>query len=66
MKYFFLLLFGAFFLFSCGPSKEEMQRQKRIEDSLLEIERNNALLNANKLLDSTFTDSSMVNNSEKK
>jgi hypothetical protein len=43
-----------------------MQRQKRIEDSLLEIERNNALLNANKLLDSTFTDSAVVNNSEKK
>ncbi len=57
MKYLFPLFFISIFLFSCGPSKEEMDRQKRIEDSLMEIERNSALNNANKLLDSTSVDS---------
>jgi hypothetical protein len=66
MKYLFLLFFLSFFLFSCGPSKEELARQKRIEDSLLEIERNTALDNANKLLDSTSTDSIEINKNVKK
>jgi len=56
MKHLFFLFFVSFFLFSCGPSKEEVAKQKRIDDSLLEIERNSALDNANKLLDSSSTD----------
>ncbi len=66
MKKLFFLLFVSAFLFSCGPSKEEIAKQKRIEDSLLEIERNSALENANKLLDSTLEDSVSVNKSDKK
>ena len=35
---------------SCGPSKEEEARLKRVDDSLMEIERNKAIINANDLL----------------
>jgi len=66
MRYLFYLLFVFLFLYSCGPSKEELAKQKRIEDSLLEIERNSALDNANKLLDSTNTDSVKINKKIKK
>jgi hypothetical protein len=66
MKHLFSLIFLSFFLFACGPSKEEMDKQKRIEDSLMEIERNSALDNANKLLDSTSTDTVEINKDVKK
>ncbi|MEI6124378.1 MAG: hypothetical protein WCQ95_12210 [Bacteroidota bacterium] len=45
-----LALFSLTVLFSCGPNKKEEEKQKRKEDSLMEIERNRALDNANKLL----------------
>jgi hypothetical protein len=35
---------------SCGPSKEELEKQKRQEDSLMDIERNSALDDADKML----------------
>ena len=49
LKIILVLIFAAA-LISCGNSKLDEERQKRIEDSLLEIERNNALNNADKLL----------------
>jgi len=66
MKHLLYLLFVSIFLFSCGPSKEEVAKQKRIEDSLLEIERNSALDNANKLLETSTTDSVETNKNIKK
>lgn len=35
---------------SCGPSKEEQEKEKRAEDSLMEIQRNSALDDADKIL----------------
>jgi len=40
-------------IISCGPSKEEEARQKRKEDSLMEIQRNDAINSAEKLLKDT-------------
>ena len=40
-------------LMSCGPSQEEQERQKKIDDSLMEPERDNALENANKIIADT-------------
>jgi hypothetical protein len=40
-------------LMSCGPSQQEQDKQKRIDDSLFEKDRNTALDNANKLLADT-------------
>jgi len=65
MRYLFFILIAYFLLFSCGPSKEEMARQKRIEDSLLEVERNHALEKANKLLDTAFVDVDTMAEQEK-
>jgi len=45
-----LALFSITVLFACGPNKVQEEKQKRKEDSLMEIERNNALNNADKLL----------------
>ncbi|MEI8203631.1 MAG: hypothetical protein WCH34_11495 [Bacteroidota bacterium] len=47
-KYLLPLLF--IIMASCGPSKEEEARLKRVDDSLMEIERNKAIINANDLL----------------
>ncbi|NTW31143.1 MAG: hypothetical protein HGB12_00660 [Bacteroidetes bacterium] len=50
---------------SCGPSREDQEKQKRISDSLFEKERNNALDNASKLLaDTTVTDSAVKLNTK--
>ena len=38
---------------ACGPSQEEQEKQKKIDDSLMEPERDNALENANKILADT-------------
>lgn len=45
-----LALFSITVFFACGPNKQQEEKQKRKEDSLMEIERNNALNNADKLL----------------
>ena len=49
-------------LISCGPSQQEQDKQKKIDDSLFEKDRNTALDNANKLL----TDSSQVKDTSAK
>jgi hypothetical protein len=50
------LLFSFLSLISCGPNKEAEEKEKRKEDSLMEIERNTAISNAEQLLnDSTKT-----------
>jgi hypothetical protein len=62
-------LFALVFLVSllamaCGPSQEEVERQKRIDDSLMAIERNSALDNVDAMLqqmDSMLVDSETVN-----
>ncbi len=38
---------------SCGPNKEAEEKQKRKDDSLMEIQRNDAINNAEKLLNDT-------------
>ncbi len=46
------LIFGLFlFLFSCGPSQEELDKQQRIDDSLHEIERENVIDKTNSYFD---------------
>ena len=42
--------FSLFSLVSCRPNLADEEREKKKEDSLMEIERNNALNNADKLL----------------
>lgn len=49
IKISFLLLTMAS-IFACGPSQEEIDKQDSKKDSLMEIERNSALDNADKLL----------------
>ena len=53
---------------SCGPSQEELDKQKRIDDSLFEKDRNNAIDNANKMLLDTVTtgSDSLVKKEDKK
>ncbi len=46
----YLLPFLFIVMVSCGPSKEEEARLRRIDDSLMEIERNVAIDKANDLL----------------
>jgi len=52
MKKTFLYLCFALSLLvaGCGPSKQDQEKQKKKEDSLMEIERNNALGDADKIL----------------
>lgn len=53
----------AMLLVACGPSQEEIERQRRIDDSLMAIERENALQNADALLkkmDSLALDSNVA------
>jgi hypothetical protein len=41
-------------IIACGPSKKEEEKKKHIDDSLMEIQRNSAINNAEKFLkDST-------------
>lgn len=56
MKKIFLLLTLATVcgFIACGPSDEEIEKQKRIDDSLFEKDRNTALDNANKMLDTAM------------
>jgi hypothetical protein len=54
-------LFSFISLISCGPSKEVEEKEKRKEDSLMEIQRNAAINNAEKLLnDSTAIPSDSI------
>lgn len=58
-----VLLSGLLFLMaSCGPSQEELEREQRIEDSLMEIERIDIIAKANQALlgDSTVGDSTVI------
>jgi hypothetical protein len=48
-----LVLFSFLSLISCGPNKEAEEKQKRKDDSLLEIQRNSAINNAEQLLKDT-------------
>lgn len=52
MRKIFILISGITLVsfIACGPSQEEQERQKKIDDSLFEKDRNTALDNANKLL----------------
>jgi len=65
-----LLFFSGviFIVSSCGPSQEELDRQQRIEDSLMEIERISIIEKANQQLleDTVQTDSSAVETVEEK
>lgn len=51
---------------SCGPSQEELDKQKKLDDSLFEKDRNTALDNANKMLDTSMTADTMAKKEEKK
>jgi len=42
-------------IISCGPGKKEEEKKKHIDDSLMEIQRNSAINNAEKLLKDTTT-----------
>jgi hypothetical protein len=55
MKKAFVLLSALLMLsfISCGPSQKEEEKQKKIDDSIFEKDRNTALDNANKLLSDT-------------
>jgi len=50
----FSVLVVALFM-ACGPSASEEERQKKIDDSLFEKDRNKALDNADKILSDTTT-----------
>lgn len=61
-----IALFGLL-AFSCGPSAEELKRQKEIEDSIAKAERQSAvdkatqlLENADSIADSTAVDTLIV------
>jgi hypothetical protein len=56
------VLFSFISLISCGPSKEAEEKEKRKEDSLMEIERNAAINSAEQLLNDTTntSDSSKI------
>jgi thioredoxin-related protein len=52
MKLLSFILLLSFFLIACGPSKEEQERQRQIEDSLSKIDRENVLENVNNYFES--------------
>lgn len=52
MKFLSFLFLVSFFLIACGPSKEEQERQRQIEDSLSKIDRENILENVNNYFES--------------
>ena len=58
------LIIGSFM--SCGPSQKEQEKQKRIDDSMMEPQRNAAIDNANKLLSDTTPKKDSVAKVEKK
>ncbi len=64
MKHIFIILLLATCLISCGPSKQEEERQQKIDDSIANIESNAAIEKANALLnsDSVNTDSTKTSN----
>ncbi|HOT88603.1 MAG TPA: hypothetical protein PLC59_03940 [Bacteroidales bacterium] len=48
------------FFYSCGPSKEDQEKENRKADSLMQTERNTAVENANKLLSDTLKTDSLT------
>jgi len=50
-KLFCFLCIMALFLTACGPSQEEIERQQRIDDSLMEIERISIIEKANQIFE---------------
>ena len=54
----FMGVLAMFSFISCGSSREEQEKQKRVDDSLMEKERNAALEKANNLLADTVTSTS--------
>lgn len=63
MKYFILILLSSLFFISCGPSREDIEKEIQEQDSLMEPERDSAIETANDFIlgtDSTETDSSEV------
>jgi hypothetical protein len=58
-----LAIFSLISLISCGPNKEDEEKEKRREDSLMEIQRNAALNSAEQLLNDT---TAVVGDSAKK
>jgi hypothetical protein len=57
-----LVLFFFLSLTSCGPNKEAEEKEKRKEDSLMEIQRNAAIDQAEQLLkDTTMTTDTIKN-----
>jgi hypothetical protein len=47
MKYLLALFISTLFIISCGPSKEDVEKELQREDSLMEPERDSAIENAN-------------------
>jgi len=63
MKYFILILLSSLFFISCGPSKEDIEKEIQEQDSLMEPERDSAIETANDFIlgtDNTEPDSSKV------
>ena len=46
----FLVIASLSMIIACGSNKQQEEKQKRIDDSLMDIQRNNALNNADKFL----------------
>ena len=51
---------------SCGHSQKDQEKQKKIDDSVMDSQRNTALDNANKILSDTTTKKDSVTKVEKK
>jgi hypothetical protein len=60
-----LALFSFISLISCGPNKEAEEKQKRKDDSIMEIQRNAALNNAEQLLKDSTVSADTVKNQGK-
>lgn len=54
------ILFSFLSLISCGPNKEAEEKEKRKEDSLMEIERNAALNSAERFLNDSAAKSDSI------
>ena len=53
--FFFILTLAMISFMACGPSADEEKKQKKIDDSLFEKDRNTALDNADKILSDSTT-----------
>ena len=68
MKKIFTLMAGLIIVsfLSCGHSQKDQDKQKRIDDSIIDSQRNTALDNANKILSDTTPKKDSVAKVEKK